>query len=84
MDDIDIVVEGTARNVTDMMVLERMAKVYNGMGWPARAVAGSFTAPYSAPSGGRPPWDLYAITPTAAVGVATEEPHGATRWRFDG
>ena len=21
--------------------------------------------------------------PTAAVGVATKEPHGATRWRFD-
>jgi hypothetical protein len=28
------------------------------------------------------PWDLYAVIPTAAVGVATKEPHGATRWRF--
>ena len=29
------------------------------------------------------PWFLYAITPTVAFGVATAEPNGATRWRFD-
>jgi hypothetical protein len=39
--------------------------------------------PYSAPSAGPPPWDLYEFTPTTAFGVATAEPHGATRWHFD-
>jgi len=57
--------------------------VYASLGWPARATEGAITAEYSAPSAGRGPWDLYEVTPSAAVGVATREPHGATRWRFD-
>jgi pyridoxine/pyridoxamine 5'-phosphate oxidase len=83
LNDIDVVVEGTARKVTDMAVLERVANFYATLGWPARASDGAIMAEYSAPSAGRGPWDLYAVTPTAAVGVATREPHGATRWRFD-
>lgn len=83
LNDIDVVVEGTARKVTDMAVLERVANLYATLGWPARASDGAIMAEYSAPSAGRGPWDLYAVTPTAAVGVATREPHGATRWRFD-
>jgi hypothetical protein len=43
---------------------------------------GAFTYEYSAPSAGPPPWYLYALTPATAFGVATAEPHGATRWRF--
>src|SRR5207244_11123374 len=82
-DDMDVVVGGTARKVTDEPVLERVANLYASLGWPARASAGAITAEYSAPSAGRGPWDLYAVTPTAAVGVATKEPHGATRWRFE-
>jgi len=81
-DDIDIVVEGTAHKVTDTATLERVANLYAALGWPASASGGAITAEYSAPSAGRGPWDLYAVTPTAAVGVATKEPHGATRWRF--
>jgi len=69
--------------VTDPAVLERVANVYASLGWPARATEGAITAEYSAPSAGRGPWDLYEVTPSAAVGVATREPHGATRWRFD-
>ena len=83
LDDIDVVVEGTARKVTDMPTLERVANLYASLGWPARASNGAITAEFSAPSAGPGPWDLYAITPTAVVGVATKEPHGATRWRFD-
>ena len=82
LEDIDVVVEGTARKVTDMGTLERVANLYATLGWPARASDGAITAEFSAPSAGRGPWDLYAVTPTAAVGVATKEPHGATRWRF--
>ena len=51
--------------------------------WPAEAADGAITAPFSAPSAGRGPWDLYALTATTAVGVATKEPNGATRWHFD-
>ena len=82
LDDIDVVVEGTARKVTDGPTLERVANIYASLGWPARVSGGAITADYSAPSAGRGPWDLYAVTPTVAVGVATSEPHGATRWRF--
>ena len=80
--DIDVVIEGTARKVTDMPTLERVANLYASLGWPARASDGAIMAEFSAPSAGRGPWDLYALNATAAVGVATAEPHGATRWHF--
>src|SRR5213593_477495 len=82
LDYIDVVVEGAARKVTDPDTLERGANVYASLGWPARVSAGAITAEFSAPSAGRGPWDLYAVTPSAAVGVATREPFDATRWRF--
>jgi pyridoxine/pyridoxamine 5'-phosphate oxidase len=84
LDDVDVVVEGTARRVSDDATLERVANLYASLGWPARASGGAITAEYSAASAGRGPWDLYAVTPTTAVGVATKEPAGATRWTFDG
>jgi hypothetical protein len=43
----------------------------------------AFTAPYSAPSAGPPPWELYRFIFLTAFGVATAEPYGATRWRFE-
>jgi general stress protein 26 len=79
---IDLVVEGTARQVTDEATLQRMAKRYGDQGWPARVEDGAFTYDYSAPSAGPPPWDLYEITPTTVFGVLSDEPGGATRWRF--
>ena len=80
--DIDLVVEGTAAKVTDPATLERVAKLYRDRGWPVEARDGAFIAPYSAPSAGPPPWDLHEVTPLSATGVASAEPHGATRWRF--
>lgn len=79
---IDLVVEGTVAKVTDPAELERIAKIYRDGGWPAEVRDGAFVAPYSAPSAGPPPWDLYEVTPISATGVASAEPHGATRWRF--
>lgn len=79
---LDLAVEGRAVKVTDDATLHRLAKRYADQGWPATVKDGAFTAPYSAPSAGPPPWDLYVMTPTTAFGVATAEPHGATRWRF--
>jgi pyridoxine/pyridoxamine 5'-phosphate oxidase len=83
LDDLDVVVEGTAHKVTDPAVLERVVSIYASLGWPARASGGAVIAEYSAPSAGRGPWDLYEVTAKSAVGVATREPHGATRWRFE-
>lgn len=79
---LDLVVEGSAEKVTDDATLYRLAKAYADQGWPVTVSDGAFTAPYSAPSAGPPPWDLNAVTPVTAFGVATAEPNGATRWRF--
>jgi hypothetical protein len=80
---LDLVLEGEARRVTDAPTLARLAALYRAQGWPAEVEGEAFTAPYSAPSAGPPPWHLYRFTFHTAVGVAGEEPHGATRWRFD-
>ena len=80
--DLDLVVEGTATKVTDEPTLQRLAERFDAQGWPAKVEDGAFTAPYSAPSAGPPPWDLYEITPKKAFGVASAEPHGAMRWDF--
>lgn len=82
LNDIDVVIEGTAQKVTDPATLERVAHLYATLGWPAQVSGRAITAEFSAPSAGRGPWDLYAVTAVAAVGVATKEPFGATRWRF--
>lgn len=82
---IDLVMEGSAARVTDRETLETLAAKYRDGGWPAEVDEPNegFTAPYSAPSAGPPPWHLYRFTFHTVFGVATEEPSGATRWRFD-
>ena len=64
---------------TGSSTLERVAAVYRTGGWPASVEGNALTAPYSAPSAGPPPWHLYRLTLHTAVGVASTEPHGATR-----
>jgi hypothetical protein len=80
---IDLVFEGTAIRVGDRPTLLRLAKRYAAQGWPARVSGTAFTAEYSAPSAGPPPWNLYVVRPSTAFGVASADPPGATRWRFD-
>ena len=53
--------------------------LYFTSGPGAKKARNAFTAPYSAPSAGPPPWHLYSFTLRTAFGVATAEPHGATR-----
>jgi hypothetical protein len=79
---IDLVFEGDARRVTDTPTLEALAAVYRDGGWPVDVEGDAFTAPFSAPSAGPPPWHLFRLTVHTVFGVATAEPHGATRWRF--
>ena len=83
LEGIDLVLEGEAASVTDAPVLERLAGRYRELGWPAQVEGDGFTAPFSAPSAGPPPWHLYRFQLHTAFGVATAEPYGATRWRFE-
>ena len=80
--DLDLVIEGSARRVIDKPTLSKLAERYAAQGWPASVADGALTAPYSAPSAGPAPWNLYAVEAVTAYGVATAEPYGASRWRF--
>jgi len=80
---IDLVLEGRAIRVTDRPTLLRLARRYAAQGWPASVSGEAFTAAYSAPSAGPPPWNLYVVRPSTAFGVASSDPPGATRWRFE-
>lgn len=82
LEGIDLILEGEATRVTDRATLEEVARLFRAGGWPAEVEGEAFTAPYSAPSAGPPPWQLYRFTVHTAFGVATAEPYGATRWRF--
>jgi hypothetical protein len=79
---IDLVLEGEARRTTDPATLEAIAAIYRDGGWPAQVDGDAFTASYSAPSAGPPPWHVYHFSFHTVFGVATAEPFGATRWRF--
>lgn len=79
---VDLVFEGEARRVTDGATLERIASGYRTGGWPAEVSGDALTAPFSAPSAGPAPWQVFRFAFHAAVGVATVEPYGATRWTF--
>jgi hypothetical protein len=82
LEGIDLVLEGEAIRATDKGPLERLAGRYRAVGWPAEVDGDALTAPFSAPSTGPPPWQLYRFVPQTGFGVAAEEPYGATRWRF--
>jgi hypothetical protein len=79
---IDLVLDAVAVPVTDPATLEQIAAGYRSGGWPAEVAGDALTAPYSAPSAGPPPWHVYRFPFHTVVGVATAEPYGATRWRF--
>jgi Pyridoxamine 5'-phosphate oxidase len=82
--DFDLIVEGTARQITDPPTVEAMAARWAAAGWPARVddTGRALTAEFSAPSAGPPPWFVYRLTPRTATALATNEPGGATKWRF--
>jgi pyridoxamine 5'-phosphate oxidase-like protein len=82
LEGLDLVLEGDATRVTDQPTLKRVAAKYRELGWPAEVERDAFTAPFSAPSAGPPPWHLYRLKLQTVFGVATAEPNGATRWRF--
>ncbi len=79
---LDLVLEGEAERVTDASTLDRLAARYRDAGWPAEVQGAAFTAPYTAPSGGPPPWYAYRLLLRSAHAVASRQPYGATRWTF--
>jgi nitroimidazol reductase NimA-like FMN-containing flavoprotein (pyridoxamine 5'-phosphate oxidase superfamily) len=80
--DLDIVLEGEAKKVTDEAKLRHLAEVFASGGWAPTVKDGAFHHEFSAPSAGPPPWYVYEFTPKTVFGVATAEPYGATRWRL--
>jgi Pyridoxamine 5'-phosphate oxidase len=82
LEGIDLVLEGEAIRATDKDALERLAGRYRDVGWPAEVDGDALTAPFSAPSAGPPPWQLYRFVLHTGFGVAAAEPYGAIRWRF--
>jgi hypothetical protein len=78
----DLVIEGSAARITDADELRSVADQYVRQGWPAQVDGDAFTAEYSAPSAGPPPWHVYRVTPTTVYAFGTAEPGGATRFDF--
>ena len=82
--EFDLVVEGEANLVTDAATVADLAARWAAAGWPARTddTGVALTAEFSAPSAGPPPWHVYRLTPRTATAVSTNDPGGATQWRF--
>lgn len=82
LSDLDLVLHGTAARVTDPETLARVAEGFADRGWPLEVEGDLVTASFWAPTAPPPPWHLHAFSPATALGVATAQPGGATRWRF--
>lgn len=81
---LDLSLEGEAARVEDPELLTLVAGLFVAGGWPATpdTEAMALAAPYSAQSAGPGPWPLWRFTINKAIGVATAEPHSASRWTF--
>lgn len=63
-------------------MLEALAEIYRGGGCPVQVQGDAFTAPFCVAQRHPPPWHLVRLTVHTVFGVASAEPHGATRWQF--
>lgn len=81
--ELDLVVEGTVEHVTDPAVVAARAADW-AEDWPCEVDESgtALTAPFSAPSAGPPPWQVYRIEVLRATALATVGEGGATRWEF--
>ena len=79
----DVTFEGEAQRVADPAVVERIAGMYAAVGWPCRADGDVITAPFSAPSAGPGPWQVYRIHVRSAVALKSTGDGGATKWWFE-
>ena len=84
-DTMDVVLEGTATQVTKEDKLRQVAEAYRSKyGWPVTVANGAFDAPYGAPTAGPPPYHPHEITPATVFGFGTADEYAgwATRYRF--
>jgi hypothetical protein len=84
-DDMHIVLDGLSSKVVDPELLASIAEAYRSKyDWNVTVAGGEFDAPYGAPTAGPPPYQPYAIHPTAAFGFVNDSALGpsSTRWRF--
>jgi hypothetical protein len=79
---LDLVVEGEARKVSDEIRLQQIAEAYAVQGWHPTVRNHVFYAYDQAPGAGPPPYDVYEVVPVTVFGLGTDEPYGATCWRF--
>ena len=79
----DVTFDGEAHRVTDPAVVKTVAGIYAGIGWPAEARGDVITAPFSAPSAGPGPWQVFRVEILSAVALKTSGPtSAATKWWF--
>ena len=78
----DVTLEGVATRIDDPATLEKVVAVFQAGGWPAEVEGDAFTAPYSAPSAGPPPWHVFRFRINSVVALKLDEKGGAMRWRF--
>lgn len=85
-DGIDVVVEGIASMLEDEATLRRVLDAYHAKYefWRVSLRDGAFDAPDGAPTAGPPPYQPYAVTPTAIYGFGTDDRFASrcTRWRL--
>ena len=82
--EFDLVAEGRADRVTEPHLVAARASEWAAGGWPCEVDDSgiALTAPFTAPTGGPPPWWVFRVEVTSMVALRTVEPYGATRWRF--
>ena len=80
----DLIFEGEAVKISDVEKLQRVARAYADQGWPAYVHDGVLDAPYSAPTTGPGPYDMYEVAPSVAFAFGTDEEKATsfTRYRF--
>jgi hypothetical protein len=82
-DEMDLVIEGIAEQVTDPALLERIRVAYDDKyGWPITDVGGAFDAPFGAPTAGPPPYQPHVLTSQRAYAFGTTEPWHQRTTRF--
>jgi nitroimidazol reductase NimA-like FMN-containing flavoprotein (pyridoxamine 5'-phosphate oxidase superfamily) len=81
-DRFDLVVEGEAEHITDPAKVAELAAIW-AVDWPCTVDESgtALTAEFSAPSAGKPPWQVYRINATSAM-VLQIDPAGAARFTF--
>jgi len=87
LDGLDVVVEGTARRVTDREALERLATMWmDRLEWPFEVVEGGFRDPEVAGAADEAsPPDValvFAVAPTKILAFGKGEPFSQTRFTF--